>query len=142
MKNRFAAYAVAFIHRNNKVLFVKRSEKAPFSPGYYSLVGGLLEKNEPFRQALARELHEEIGVTVDESDLHFVHMFHRNGSEHEMVVSVFECTAFQGEPFNKEPEKHSEIFWADLDNLPELIIPAHRNVLQLIKEKQFYSEQP
>jgi hypothetical protein len=59
-----------------------------------------------------------------------------------MVVAVFECTTFQGEPFNKEPEKHSEIIWANLDNLPELIIPAHRSVLQLIMQKQFYSEQP
>lgn len=142
MKNRFAAYAIAFIHKDNKVLFVKRSDKAPFSPSHYSLVGGLLEKHEPFRKALAREINEEIGITVNESDLNFVHMFHRNGSESEMVVSVFECTTWTGEPLNKEPEKHSDLLWADLDNLPELIIPAHRSVLQLIKEKKFYSEQP
>ena len=141
MKTRFAAYGLAFIHKNNQILLLKRSDKASFAPGHYCLVGGLLEKNETFRTALVRELHEEIGITVSEADLHFVHMYHRLGTESELVGGIFECTTWQGEPFNKEPEKHSEFGWFDLDNLPSPMVTAHRNVLALIKKKELYSEQ-
>ncbi|MCB9493129.1 MAG: NUDIX domain-containing protein [Epsilonproteobacteria bacterium] len=142
IKNRLAAYALALIRNGNKILLIKRSDSASFRPGHYSMVGGLLEKNEPFRQALAREINEEIGITAKQEDLHFIHMFHRNGTDHELVAAVFECTNWTGEPFNKEPNKHSEVAWFDLENLPTLMIPAHRNAIKLIMQKQFYSEQP
>jgi 8-oxo-dGTP diphosphatase len=139
---RFAVYGIAFIHKNNHVLLIKRSDTNSFCPGHYSLVGGLLEKHETFRQAIARELNEEIGITVNPADLHFVHMFHRIGTENEIVVGVFECTTWQGEMFNKEPQKHSDLAWFDINHLPDIMVPAHRNALELIKQKKLYSEQP
>jgi 8-oxo-dGTP diphosphatase len=141
MKNRFSAYAIAYMHRDNKVLLLKRSVNASFAPENYCLVGGLLEHNEPFRRALVREIDEEVGVYVKEEDLHFVHMFHRIGPNFEGVVAVFECMVWKGEPFNKEPHKHTELIWADIDHLPEPMISAHRSALKLIQQKQLYSEQ-
>ncbi|MBX9831273.1 NUDIX domain-containing protein [Candidatus Babeliales bacterium] len=142
MRHQVVAYAIIIMRQNNKFLLIQRAENASFAPGHYSLIGGSLEPKETFRQALVREVREEIGVTINENDLHFAHTFHRNGVKHELVACVFECTTWQGEPQNKEPEKHRELAWFALDDLPEKIIPAHRSVIALIAKKEFYSEQP
>ena len=51
------------------------------------------------------------------------------------------CDVWQGEAYNKEPEKHMTLAWFALDQLPENIIPAHRGVLQLVVQGIAYSEQ-
>ncbi len=140
-KHFLAGYALIVLRRDNHVLFVKRSASAPFGADCYSLIGGRVEKDETFRQALVRETMEEVGVSIDPTDLHFVHAFYREGAESPLVALVFECTRWSGEPFNKEPQKHSAMSWFSLDDLPQNMLPAHRGALELIKQKVFYSEQ-
>ena len=125
----------------DKILLIKRSDNAKVAPGLYSLIGGSLEKNESYRQALVREINEEVGIKTDPNELQFQHVFYRNGTEHELVACVFECTNWQGEPFNKEPMKHTDLLWVTLNDLPQNMIKAHRNVLNLISQKVQYSEQ-
>lgn len=136
-----AGYAIVLLRQGDTILFLKRSQNESFAPGHYHLVGGRLEKNETFRQALVRELHEEVGVTVNQDDLKFVHIFYKDGSLSEFVACVFECTTWQGDVFNKEPQKHSDLVWAPLSALPQPILPTHQRVLEAIKEKRFYSEE-
>lgn len=135
------AYALIIMRKDNQILLLKRADTAKFAPGHYSLIGGAVEKDETFRQTVVREAHEEVGVTIDPDDLHFVHTFYRKGAEHELVACVFECNKWQGEPFNKEPEKHPLLEWIDADKLPEKMIPAHGGALALIAQGCMYSEQ-
>jgi 8-oxo-dGTP diphosphatase len=137
-----AGYALAMLRKDNQILLLKRSETASFAPGHYSLIGGSVEKNETFRQALIREMQEEIGVSIAPENLQFVHVFYRKGTHNEIAACIFQCTSWQGEPYNKEPDKHMNIGWFSLDNLPEKMIPAHRGALQLIAQNIMYSEQP
>ena len=53
-----------------------------------------------------REAQEELGITIQEDDLEFVHTFYRKGSDHELVACIFKCVKWQGDLINKEPEKH------------------------------------
>lgn len=135
------AYSLAMLVKDNSVLMLKRSEKSSFAPGCYSLPGGLVEKNESFKDALVRELQEELGIHIDAHNLQFAHAFYRKGTEHELVAFIFTCSVWSGNPINKEPSKHDQLTWISLDILPEnSIIPAHRNALLLIKNGQQYSE--
>lgn len=136
-----AAYAIVVMRKDNKILLLKRGKHAKFAPEHYCLVGGRLEQGETFRQSLIRELYEEVGVRVSEQDLHFVHVFHRKGKEHELVVAVFECSRWQNEPFNKEPDKHENMIWVVANVLPQPMVPAHQQVLALIAQGIAYSEQ-
>ena len=133
------AYALVMLVHNNSVLMLKRSSNSSFEPGAYSLPGGRVEQNETFRQALVREVQEELGITINQDDLEFAHTFYRKGI-HELVACVFKCTKWQGQPFNKEPEKHEELQWVDFDKLPGKLIPAHRKVWEYIRQGKMYSE--
>ena len=132
------AYALVMLVRGDSVLMLKRSSNSSFEPGAYSLPGGRVEKNESFKRALIREVYEELGIIVREDDLEFIHAFYRKGKD-ELVAFVFKCSKWEGEPLNKEPEKHEELRWIDADHLPEKIIPAHRKVGD-IKQGAMYSE--
>ena len=48
-------------------------------------------------------------------------------------------TQWEGEPVNKEATKHAHIEWFDLDNLPETILPRHRDAYELYKKGVYYS---
>lgn len=133
------AYALVMLVHDNSIVMLKRSEKASFEPGSYSLPGGRVEKNETFKQAVIREAQEELGIEIHEADLEFVHTFYRKGSS-ELVAVVFRCTKWHGELINKEPEKHSELRWLNFDNLSEKLIPAHRKVWDYVNQGVLYSE--
>ncbi len=134
------AYALVMLVRGDSVLMLKRSTMSKFAPGAYSLPGGRVEQNETFRQAVAREVKEELGIIIQEDDLAFVHTFYRKGADDELVAFVFQCKKWQGDLINKEPEKHEEFRWIEFDNLPDNIIPAHRKVWGYIQQGKHYSE--
>lgn len=136
-----AAYVLILLRKDNEILTLKRSATSSFAPNHYSLPGGRVEKNETFRQALVREVREELGITIDESQLSFAHSFYRKGTEHELVAFIFECHQWQGTIINREPAKHSQFEWVDINDLPSPFIPAHQSALSLIAKQQLYSEQ-
>ncbi len=132
---------VIFKDKQNRIVLLQRSQKASFAPGKYCIPGGRVEKGETFRDAAVRESFEELGVVIHHDDLKFVHTFYRNSGKEELVVIVFEALKWQGDVYNKEPEKHTDLLWSDIDQLPANIVPAHRNVLGLIESGVLYSDQ-
>lgn len=140
MSHMLVGYALIMLMQNDSVLMLKRSLNSSFEPGSYSLPGGRVEKNESFKQALIREAKEELDITIHPDDLEFVHTFYRNGGQHELMACIFKCTKWQGDPYNKEPEKHDELRWITFDHLPGRLIPAHQMVWENIKQGKMYSE--
>jgi 8-oxo-dGTP diphosphatase len=136
-----AAYSLILLTQNNSILLLKRSASNSFAPNQYSLPGGRVEKDETFRQALLRELQEELGITIDEADLTYAHSLHRKSTPNELVAFVFECHQWQGQIINKEPAKHSHFEWVDIQNLPLPMVPAHEGAIAQIIKQQFHSEQ-
>ncbi len=58
--------AAAVIERPGEFLLAQRPKGKPY-PGYWEFPGGKVEPGEDARGALARELHEELGIVVREA---------------------------------------------------------------------------
>lgn len=139
MQHSISPYVLLVLLKQNSILLLKRTN-TNFGNNCYSLVGGRVEQNETFRQALVREAYEEVGITLQEEDLQFVHVFHRQGTDGALVALVFVAKKWEGRPVNREPEKHSEMIWCDSGKLPENFLPAHKQALDCIRQNILYSE--
>lgn len=133
-----AAYIV--LRKGDQVL-LQRRRNTGFMDGYYSLPAGHVEKGEAFSQTLAREIAEEIGITVDETATRIGHISHRFSDPDYEAVDIFYTTeAWVGEPTICEPEKADELSWHDIRHLPENTIPYIKTALALLADGIPYSE--
>lgn len=57
--------ASAFIHRSDTFLIARRSFDDDFLPGYWEMPGGKSDDGEDPRDAVVREIKEEVGIDVD-----------------------------------------------------------------------------
>ena len=133
-------YVLALLCINGEVLLVRR-HNATFGNGLYSLVGGKVEHNETARHAIKREVQEETGLTISESAFELVHTFHHKGTDTPLVALCFKAN-ISGVPMpqNNEPEKHDDMQFFKLDDLPNNIIPAHKQAIACVLQNISYSE--
>jgi 8-oxo-dGTP diphosphatase len=129
MKHLIAPSVNVFIIRDNKVMLGRRANTG-WMDGYLCPPGGHVEKGETPTIAIAREIKEELGVAVDLKDLDFVCVAARNTSPTEYVAYEFAICDKNYQFMNAEPEKCSELVWADLDNLPSDIVDHFKQVIQ------------
>jgi 8-oxo-dGTP diphosphatase len=141
MANLMTATLIILI-QDGKVLFLKRAKG--WAADTYSLPGGNVELHESLSHACIRESYEELGIQIAPEDLEFVTLSHikniclENCQEYMLVT--FKANSWKGEIFNKEPEKHSELVWFDLNELPNNLAPFARETLKAFQEKQVFSE--
>nr|WP_068928478.1 NUDIX domain-containing protein [Planobispora rosea] len=100
--------------RDGEVLLMRRAGTG-YGDGRWHLPSGHLEAGESAVHAAVREAREETGVAIAPEDLAFVHVMHRAP---ERVGLFFLARNWDGEPYNAEPGKCSEIAWCPLDALP------------------------
>lgn len=124
--------------KDEKILLMRRY-KTGWNDGNYSLASGHIDGNEPAEQAMLREAKEEIGITIPLENLRFAHVSHRFAPDVEYIDFYFTADAWEGEPYNAEPNKCDEVAWYDLDALPENIIPNVQDVLEHYAQNQPYS---
>ncbi|HEV2600867.1 MAG TPA: NUDIX domain-containing protein [Candidatus Babeliales bacterium] len=132
-------YAVALLCVNNEVVLVRRYN-ADFASGLYSMVGGKVEMGETARQAVRREVQEEVGLDLPEERFELVHTFHRKGNTETLVALCFKADITGLKPINNEPHKHDDMRFFPLDKLPENIIPAHKQAIDCVLKGIAYSE--
>ncbi len=137
MANLTTAILVILIKDNN-VLFLKRAYG--WGAGTYTLPGGNAELHESLTQAAIRELYEEVGIELEHENLSFVNLSHIKNANIEYLLVSFVATQWKGEPFNKEPEKHSEMVWLDINNLPVNMNPYALEILNAYNNKKTYTE--
>lgn len=113
---------VLLIH-DDHVLLTRRRDPNPTFDGHWHLPSGKLDAGESVLHAAAREVHEEVGVTVDPTDLRHVHTLHVNGSGPDARLGLFFTTDhWTGEPVNCEPDKCSALDWFPMERLPDQLI--------------------
>jgi 8-oxo-dGTP diphosphatase len=129
-------YLVLF--KENEVLLLRRYNTG-YEDGNYSLVGGHLDDNESYRDAIIREAKEEAGIDLKSEDIEALHVLHRN-QEGNRIDIFFTGSKWIGEPKTMEPEKCDDVSWFPIDDLPTNIIPFIKQALEKIQEKTVYSD--
>lgn len=124
----FLSAAHVFLLRNGQVLLLRRFNTG-YEDGNYSVPAGHLDGGEQVKVAAMREVREEVGVTIAPQDLDVVGVMHRK-AEDERIDFFLATSRWEGEPHNREPHKCDQLRWADIDDLPENVIPYVRQALE------------
>lgn len=130
-----------FLERGGKFLLMRR-QNTGYEDGNYQQPSGHVEAGEMPKQAVVREAKEEIGVTVKEEDLEFLHVSYRMNKERtrHRVDFFFRTSVWEGEPGNLEPEKCDDLLWASYDELPPNTVEHVRRVIEDIRKGIPFSE--
>lgn len=97
--------------------------------GYWEFPGGKLEPGESFRDALVRELHEELGILVRDTAPWLCREFTYPHAR--VFLKFFRVTGWRGEI---EPREHSGIAWTRLGDSPAVapLLPANGAILRAL----------
>lgn len=108
--------------------------------GRLSLPAGALEAGETLREAAAREVKEEVGANVRSTDLRLAHTLHSRTDGSDWTGHFFIAERWHGELKICEPEKHAELRWELLSEVPPDAVPYVHQALKAIDRGEAYSE--
>lgn len=108
----------AFILNDNNEILLQQRNKEP-EKGYWSIPGGKLEWMETFEDAVKREVKEECDIDIKVLRLLGICDHIVKSEKQHWVSPSFLCKIEKGEPKIMEPNKHLDMKWFSLDNLPE-----------------------
>ena len=116
---------------------MQRRQNTGFADGLWDFsFSGHVEHGESMTAAAVREGAEELGISLDGSDLKFMALVHKRERDIDLtyINAYFYCEIFKGCPEIKEPHKCSELSWFYIDELPADIIPDRLKVLQEVQK--------
>ena len=126
-----AAIVAAVLVRDGRVLLCLRSPQRRWSPCRWDLPGGHVERGESDPTALARELYEELGVTVASASIAATRPDVRI-IDHEVDMRVWVVHDWSGEAVNAAPDEHDAVGWFRPVELDQIEL-AHPEYLALLR---------
>jgi 8-oxo-dGTP diphosphatase len=131
MKKLIKVVGAIIENQNNEILCALRSQSMSI-PNTWEFPGGKIEGNETLKEAIEREIREELACEVE-----FIGSFNDNTYEYDnFIVNLItvKCRLLSGTPTVSE---HSKLIWLHRDNLLSLKwAPADiEAVEQLLSEK-------
>jgi len=119
---------------DGRVLLAERPPGKPMA-GYWEFPGGKIEPDEEPRQALARELHEELGIDTGHALPWITRVYrypHATARLH-----MFRITTWQGEPHGREEQRLS---WQDPNAVGiDPLLPANHAILAALRLPSLYA---
>lgn len=124
------------IIRNNKVLLGLRTGTRVYS-GYWDLFGGSIENEEQVEDALLRELEEELGIIVKDSEFLAKVTDTHPITNQKYIHNIYLIKSWTGELKNKSQHEHAEIKWFDKNHVRNLkMVPwVKRLVLNVLTHR-------
>ena len=132
MQEHIGVVVIVLDETKTKLLMGKR--KNAYLAGYFGLPGGRIEHEEPLQQTVRRELREETGLEAKE--VKYLGVVRDHQKTHNFVHFVYLCISYQGTAENKEPEKCEGWLWCELTRLPKVIVPGHREAINIFQNPQ------
>jgi 8-oxo-dGTP diphosphatase len=130
-----AAIVAAVLVRDGRVLLCLRSPQRRWSPCLWDLPGGHVERGESDPVALARELGEELGVTVAPATIAAT-LPEVRIIDDEVDMRVWVVHDWSGEAVNAAPDEHDAVGWFEPSQLERLSLahPEYRGLLRRVGE--------
>jgi 8-oxo-dGTP diphosphatase len=128
-KMKVVEVAVGVIKQGNQIYISKRADDL-HQGGKWEFPGGKREANETIEQALARELSEEIGITVTQQNA-FMLIEHDYGDK-KVCLDVRLVEAFKGEARHQEGQISQ---WVNIQELSNFTFPdANKVIIEKLKQ--------
>ncbi len=127
--------AVGVIRRaDGRVLLAQRPAGKAMA-GYWEFPGGKIEPGETPRDALARELHEELFIDIGNAQPWITRTFHY---PHAVAhLELFRVTEWQGEPHGRE---NQQLSWQDPERITiEPLLPANHGIMNALRLPPLYA---
>lgn len=129
MKKLLKVVGAIIENEDKEILCALRSPKMSL-PNRWEFPGGKIEQGETFKQAIEREITEELSCTVE-----FIDVFNDSIYEYEKFtvnLITVKCKLISGTPTKNE---HSKLIWMPRESLPSLNwapadIPTMKKLLQ------------
>ena len=124
------------VNDKNQILLIRRTGKSQGGmKNMWSRPGGAVDFGEPIKDAIKREIKEELDIDIELFGPKFTEDDIRKEEvkKHWIAISYF-AKIVGGELKNLEPEKHDKVEWFDLDNLPDNIVDYTKSHIEEFKE--------
>lgn len=137
--NKLIVFMTLF--NNDNVLLLRRSN-TNILDNTFALPGGHVEENESALTAVIREAHEELGIIVMPENIQLAQTVHRffYPKDCSYICLIFVINHWQGEPFNKEPDKHGAVEWCSIHQLPASLGPYMRDFIACYPNQPLYCQ--
>ncbi len=125
------------INDRDEVLLVKRSKNSRVNPDVWSRPGGEVEFGESSAEAVEREIFEEVGIIIKAvRPLGFLDNISPDRKTHWISIGYL-AKHVSGQIVNKEPDKHDDIRWFPVDELPENVTDyTKESVEEALRERK------
>lgn len=125
--------AGCLVDAQGRVLIAQRPE-GKIAAGQWEFPGGKIEPGESARAALARELHEELGVEVIEARplIAVTHAY----SDRRVRLDTWKVTAWRGQPQSREQQAFAWVAPQDIERYP--VLAADGPILAALKLPAHY----
>jgi 8-oxo-dGTP diphosphatase len=111
--------AVAVIQNEAGAVLISRRPDHTHQGGLWEFPGGKVETSEPVEQALAREIHEELGLDVRKARP--LIRVHHDYPDKKVLLDVWRITEYSGSPVGRE---HQAIQWVAAEELKACAFPV------------------
>ncbi|MFG1793968.1 NUDIX domain-containing protein [Nocardia sp. NPDC049149] len=129
--NGIAVAVQLLIVRDGRLLLTRRHNTG-FADGDWNAPGGRLEQGEHVLAAVIREANEEVGVQLVPDEVRMVAVLHiQSPLGGTRIVFTFHAETWTGEPYNREPERCSDLRWFGFDEIPPATLLSTRAGLNL-----------
>lgn len=121
--------AIIWKQANRKQFLIAQRQKGKHLENYWELPGGKVEAGETTRQALQRELNEEINIRALDAE-QFMQVFYRY-PDRNVLLDTWVVGAYDGEVQARE---HQAVLWIAIDEIESYRFPpADKPILDALK---------